>query len=329
MELYLSGGRARPDANRRVEWDRFDQAVLLKLDTDSRSIEPVLTYTSPSDVVPDEANSIVFKAGHRQEDRLFLCTQTEVLTYSLPGFEQVGYFTHPWFNDVHHSLPSPTGTLFVTVTGLDLVVEYSVTGEPLREWATLGADTWDRFSKDVDYRKVPTTKPHPSHPNLVFFWEDEVFATRHFQDDAVSLSDPNRIIEIGTGHPHDGEVVGDRVYFTTVNGFVVETDLVTGKRIAAHDLNNIFNEKRPLGWCRGLKVLDEDMVLVGFSRLRTTKSTEYVNWIKNTVKAAVNTGEQSGNALPTRVAAVNTKTQKVEWQVELEDLDMHAIFSIL
>lgn len=329
MELYLTGGRARPDANRRVEWDRFDQAVLLKLDTDKRTCEKVLTYTSPPEVVPDEANSVVFKAGHREDDKLYLCTQTEVLTYSLPQFEQIGYLTHPWFNDVHHAVPSSRGTLFVTVTGLDLIVEYSLDGEPLKDWATLGADTWARFSKDIDYRKVPTTKPHPSHPNLVFFWKDEIFATRHFQDDAVSLNDLSRTMEIGTGHPHDGEVVGDRVYFTTVNGFLVETDLATGKRIAAHDLNKIYDEKRPLGWCRGLKVLDDDVILVGFSRLRKTKSAEYVNWIKNTVKAAVKTGEQSGNALPTRVAAINTKTETVEWQVELEDHDMHALFSIL
>ena len=37
--------------------------------------------------------------------------------------------------------------------------------------------TWERFDPEVDYRQVPTTKPHETHPNFVFIVEEDVWVT--------------------------------------------------------------------------------------------------------------------------------------------------------
>ena len=74
--------------------------------------------------------------------------------------------------------PGADGTVLVADTGLDLVVEVSLQGEVLREWSVLEDDTWQRFSRAIDYRKVPETKPHKSHPNHVFRLGDEITKSR-------------------------------------------------------------------------------------------------------------------------------------------------------
>jgi hypothetical protein len=125
----------------------------------------------------------------------------------------------PCFNDLHHVAPSWDGNLLVVSTGLDLVLKINREGEVLNEWSVTGDDTWQRFSRSVDYRRVETTKPHGSHPNFVFEIGDEVWATRLKQCDAVCLNQPGKRMYIGH-QPHDGVVFGQYVYFTCVDGFV-------------------------------------------------------------------------------------------------------------
>jgi len=168
------------------------------------------------------------------------------------------------------------------VTGLDMVVELSMEGEILREWDVLGEPLWTRFSREVDYRLVPTTKPHRSHPNHVFQIGEEIFVTRLHQRDAISLSDPLRRIEIAVQRPHDGLPAGDSVYFTTVDGHVVIADQKSLKVKKVVDLTRINgSEDQVLGWCRGLLPIDERFVWVGFTYVRPTKFKENLAWIKN------------------------------------------------
>ncbi len=67
-------------------------------------------------------------------------------------------------------------------------MEVTPEGEILREWSVIGEDTWARFSRQIDYRKVPTTKPHRSHPNFAFLLEGDIWTTRCDQKDAICLT---------------------------------------------------------------------------------------------------------------------------------------------
>lgn len=42
---------------------------------------------------------MLFKAGTIQDGKLHVSTQTEILTYELPGFRQVKHLSLPCFND--------------------------------------------------------------------------------------------------------------------------------------------------------------------------------------------------------------------------------------
>lgn len=325
-ELFLvAGGQQRPDAHLRPEWERHKKGLVLAVEPATGACRTLIEYVSPPSAIPaEEPYAILFKAATLAGDRLFTCTQTEVLTYDLGSLARVGYLSLPCFNDVHHVLPTARGTLLVAVTGLDLVAELSPAGEILRTWGALGQDPWQRFDRAVDYRKWPTTKPHASHPNFVFEVGEEIWVTRFEQKDAVCLTDPRRRIAIDVERPHDGIVDGERVYFTTVDGQVVIARLADGVVERVLDLNTLSGGGWTLGWCRGLAVLDGGRrIAVGFSRLRPTKFRENVRWVKHRLGLRSTPGN-----LPCRIACFDLEAEELLWEQNLEPAGLSVLFSI-
>ena len=148
------------------------------------------------------------------------------------------------FNDLHHVVPDSSGNLLVTSTGLEMVVRVTPDGEILDQWNVLGEDPWEKFSRDTDYRKVDSTKPHRSHPNFAFELDGNIWATRFYQRDAVCLSDPSKRIDIGVQAPHDGLVRNGSIHFTTVDGHIVivsRHSLLVEKIIDLKTINGLCN----------------------------------------------------------------------------------------
>jgi len=280
-EIYVVGGQVRQNVFRKLEeWQSCDLGRIIRLALEAKKSTSCVEYVSPAEACPDGTSAILFKSAYLDGNTLYACTSTEVLIYELPDFRRTGYISLPCFNDVHHVCPTGRGTLAVAVTGLDLVVEVTMAGDLVREWNALGEDTWARFSREIDYRKVATTKPHRSHPNHVFQLDGELWVTRLYQKDAICLTREARI-DIGVEKPHDGYLFQDAVYFTTVDGRVVVVDQKSLKVRIAFDLNQMHPEPRQvLGWCRGLLPVDERFIWVGFTRVRPTKFVENVTWIR-------------------------------------------------
>ena len=87
------------------------------------------------------------------------------------------------------------------------------------------------------------------------------------------------------------------------------------------DLKEIDNPgKANLGWCRGLAVMDERHLWVGFTRLRKTRFKENVRWVKRLIK---------GEEKPTHIALYDVVERKRLAEIDLEPFDMHVIFGIL
>ena len=330
------GGTARPDQARRREWQHFEKGVVLSVDRETQAVSTVLEYVSPPEVCPD-LPSVVFKAGTLRDNNLYLCTQTEILVYSLPGFEKIQYITLPFFNDLHHVTPTDRGTLLAVVTGLDLVVEIDHDGAVIGEWDVLGEDTWARFSRETDYRKVPTTQPHIAHPNYAFMLGEDIWTTRCDLKDAVCLTDRSKRIDLsGAGFTesvmvHDGLLHGGRLYFTSVNGTVLIADPQSCRVVDVIDLRGIVGSDYPLGWCRSIELVDEERIVVGFSRIRKTKLEDKVSWAKAQVKRLSGIGDymQTMPSLPTRICCFNLRTREQEWELPLAEHGIDAVFSVL
>jgi hypothetical protein len=262
--------------------------------------------------------SHVFKAATILKNTAYLCTNTEVLLCDVPGFSIRKVISLPCFNDLHHAVPSPWGSIFVAVTGLDAVAEITPEGELIRLVSVLGGSPWDRFSPDEDYRKVPTTKPHQSHPNFLFFAQSKLWVTRFHQGDAIPVDDKIRKpIIVDTVGIHDGEVLGDTIRFTTVSARLIDINMITNKR-AVIDLAMLHGQNLPLGWCRGLHS-EGDTAWVGFTRIRPTRLRQNINWIRH---------GRDNKQLPTRISFYDLTKLTLVREINLESTDMNAVFSI-
>jgi len=323
--LWVIGGEQKPTLRQQKEWNKFGAAVVARIEPESGKAERVLEYTSPPEHCPDDRPSFVFKAATIEGDTAWLCTQTEVLECALPSFTVRRVISLPCFNDLHHVAPGPDGTLFVAVTGLDAVAEITRGGELVRLVSVLGGSPWERFSPEVDYRKVPTTKPHLSHPNYVFFLDGRPWVTRFEQRDAVPVGeagrDGARTLAVGGAGVHDGCVdeSGRRLFFTTVDGHLVSFDLAGGERRDL-DLNALLkpDDDRPLGWCRGVLPLG-GRAWVGFTRLRPTLLHRNLSWIRNGFRDL---------HLPTRIALYDLERPARLREVDVETAGINAVFSI-
>lgn len=318
-QLWVAGGRQRGlrPLSAPLDWYKYEAAVIVRVDAESGATERVVEYVSPPETTPDQDATILFKSGYLDGDRLYVTTQTEVLVYRVPAFELERHISIPQFNDLHHVLPTEDGTLLVAVTGLDMVLEIDEDGHIQRQWDVTGRGLWHRFSPEVDYRKVPTTKPHAAHPNYLFRIGEEIWATRFEQRDAVSLMDPERRIEIGLQRVHDGVVADGRIHFTTVDGRLVIADAATLEVAEVLDLTKSHPPDTLLGWTRGLHV-SGGQAWIGFSRIRPTKFRENVGWVARGFR----------RDFGTHVGLYDLGSGECLQQVALEPAGLSAVFGI-
>jgi len=319
--VYVLGAKQRELLFKNEEEQRlYESALILRLDPDRGSADVCVEYQSPPLVRASDLSSSIFKCGTLTENNFYTCTSTEVLIFEVPGFERIGYVSLPCFNDLHHVTPTQDGNLLVANTGLDTVVKLAQQGKVLAEWNVLNEDPWSRFSREVDYRRVESTKPHRSHPNFVFELDDDVWVTRFFQRDAICLTNPKKRIDIGVEKPHDGVAFGGRLYFTTVDGriVIVSCDTLAVEQIV--ELNQIDNSGNALlGWCRGLWPIDDRRIWVGFTRVRKTRFTENLLWIKH--------GFQDVER-PTHIALYDLVEKKCLTEIDLEAYGLNVVFGI-
>jgi len=320
--LYVLGGRQRKLLLKgEEEWNLYDAALVLRLDTESGSVKACVEYETPSNVRASAVSSVLFKSGTLVRDTLYACTSTEVLVFKLPEFERVGYISLPCFNDLHHVAPASDGTLLAANTGLDMVVKFTKEGNLLNAWGVLDEAPWSRFSPATDYRKIESTKPHKSHPNFVFEMNNETWVTRFTQRDAICLNDRTKRIDIGVAQPHDGLLRGHNLYFTTVDGRVVVADAHSLQVKETVNLQSINGHDALLGWCRGLLPIDKTKLWVGFTRIRKTQFKENILWVKSIFRPGM--GEK-----PTHIALYDIEKKRCIQEFDLEAHGMNIVFSI-
>jgi hypothetical protein len=318
--LYVAGGRQRGlrPLTAGLDWYEYEAGVLVRVDAESGTAVRELEYVSPPEVIPDEGATILFKSGTLAGDRLYMTTQTEVLVYHAASLTLERHISIPQFNDLHHVLPNGPGRLVVAVTGLDMVLEIDLEGTIVGEHDVTGDGLWHRFSRETDYRKIATTKPHAAHPNYVFMLGEEIWATRFEHRDAVSVTDPGRRIEIGIQRVHDGVVHGDRIFFTTVDGHIVIADgrSLTVERVI--DLTRSHPRETVLGWTRSIHLVDDRRAWVGFSRIRPTKFRENVGWVARGFR----------RDLGTHIGLYDLESGECLEQITLEEHGLSAVFGI-
>ncbi len=326
-KLYVLGGRQRKpglkEATPQDEWYLYEAALILEIDTDAGTARTCVEYRSPREARAGEQAAAHFHAGVVRHNALYTCTATEVLIYQIPEFKQIGYISLPCFNDLHHVIVASDGNLLVVSTGLDMVVRVTPRGEVVEEWSVLDEAPWTRFSRGIDYRQVVTTRPHVSHPNFVFELDGEVWVTRFYQRDAISLNGSHRHIDIAVEAPHDGLVYGERIYFTSVDGKIIVVNRGSLRIEELVDLRKIQDRDREIlpAWCRGLWLQDDRKLWVGFTRIRSTRLRENVRWVKTVLR-------EGTVVKPTHLALFDIVEKQCLKEIDVEAYGMNAIYGI-
>jgi len=326
-KLYVLGGRQRKVGLKAPtyedEWYLYEAALVLEVDTETGAARTCVEYETPRELRAGEQKAGNFHSGALVGDTLYSCTMTEVLAFRVPDFRQVGYISLPHFNDLHHVTPAADGNLLVVSTGLDMVFKITPEGQVLAEWCVADEVPWSRFCHDVDYRVVVTTRPHLSHPNFVFELDDTLWVTRFEQGDTICLNQPGKRIALNVWRPHDGVVCGKRVFFTGVEGRVVVVNRCTLRVDEIIDLRKIQDGDKEIlpAWCRGLLLVDERRMWVGFTRIRQTLLRENVRWVKTVL------GEGTV-AKPTHIALFDIVSKQCLNEIDLEPHGMHTVFGI-
>jgi len=319
-KLLVTGGVQRANAHELGEGRRYRCGRLVRVDYENRAVETLVELDKGGRNYPDDTPNLLFTSATLDDGRLYLCSETEVFIYSYPEIKLERRFSFPFFQNIHHV--APIGNYIVVAsTGLDMVVAFDKeTLAPAHFWNTLGKDPWGRFSRDKDYRKVHSTKPHESHPNFVFSVCGEIWVTRFEQKDAVCLGDLGKRIDIGIERIHDGHVCGDSIYFTAVSGHIVIADIPSRSVVDVVNLNELDGVGCPLGWCRGLAVVD-DIAYVGFSRIRETPLKENLLWMTRWAGKP--------RIMPTRIARYDLRRRVKLDELVLTRLGLDCIYSVI
>lgn len=219
-----------------------------------------------------------------------VCTEGEVLR--VRGGAVVDRWTHPSMDDLHHAAVID-GRLLAVATGLDGVLE----GEELHP-------VGDRV-----------------HPNYVFAANGRTWVTRGTAGDARCLDD-GRTVPIASVVVHDGIPDGETAWFTAVDGRLVHVDLGSGRALRTLDLHQPDDGPEPLGWCRGLAIVD-GVAWVGFTRIRATRVRRNLAWVRGRLR-----GVPIASRRPTRVVGFELATGRRVASVELAAVGIDALFGI-
>jgi len=322
MKLVLTMGIPKKNVNKYKEGFRFNRAIIQELDWDSKNVINEVYYFPPLDNI-GRGLSIQFKGGSIYKNNLYIVTNTEVLIYNLLTWELKRVFSYPSFNDLHAVLYK-NGKIYVCNTGLEMVQVLNEEGEIIEEINMASVATWKRFKKHIDYRTIPTTKPHEVHINHLFEIDGEIWVTRGQKGDAVKLYDQNIRFQVVNHNKdeiilcHDGKVKGDFIYFTSVDGYLIIINKYSKKVEEYINLNKINPFQKRIPWTRGVEVVGR-YAFVGATKMRPTKFKELAKWA---IK-----GEPI--QMPSCILQVDLEKKEIVEIYEMQKYKNAAIYSIL
>lgn len=322
-KILITGGVERENGFELGQGKFYKAGKLFSLNLENDNYQEHICFDQANENYPEEHPNLLFTAACYDDDLIWIPTHGEVIAYRLHDWKIIRRFSIPLFNN-NHSVIMLDNKLYVTATGTDMVVIMDKdVGKSIECINIEGKDIWHRFEKQIDYRKIHSTKPHQGHPNYVFKLKDEIWVTRCGFEDAACLTDVKKNIKVTNDKEmsiHDGFVYENDIYFTSVDGHILVADQKSLK------IKNIYNLNKGVdrinkGWCRGLYI-EDGLAYVGFSKIRKTRNARRLEWLKKSIK-------RNNENLDSAVVVFDLNKQVKIKEIAFEEGVLDAIYSIL
>jgi hypothetical protein len=277
-------------------FDASGECFIDRLDLARGTRERVLSFLPPEPHrLPEKGFS---GAAWLDDDTLLVCGFDAVWRFAPSTGRCTGRLHQPDFNDLHGlAVDHAAARIHVCNTGLDAVETFDLTGRFLGRtamspaWFEAARQRGAAVARD-DFERVLTAgwEPVPAppftspvgayyhqandepfhrrkvrdyaHPNHVVVWRGHLIATL-LANRELRCMYVHRALARLEAPPHDGVLVGEDLWLTTVDGRVWrithggEVSLVIDTATTGH-----------LGWCRGLAI-HGDTIAVGLTAIRT------------------------------------------------------------
>lgn len=232
------------------------------------------------------------------QSELIACAHAGLCRIDPATWTVTGVLHRPCMNDLHH-VAVHEGRLFVINSGVDRIDVLDMSGRyvggwdmspawitaerlsgcnPSREsWAGALRGGWTLEPRALENEPLPAnfeeaaslSLPFPTrktrhfvHLNHITMLAGRPLVTRFIDRSIQDLADWSFPVPETPGHPHDGEVHGDRFWITCSAGLIVAYAIENG-RLTSREIERIDIPERigRRGWCRGLIVTDDLFVV--------------------------------------------------------------------
>jgi len=265
--VFVTGGTLNPKSDKA----KYGSALVLEIELSSNKKPKIIRALSFQPDVKNKnytsSTNVIFKSASIYNDSLYIPTETEIKKVDIKTMTIVDSYSSPSFNDLHHVFRRDN-VLHIANTGLDCVCHLNMSDNSITHSETVDGSI-SRYNNITDFRELASTKPHLSHPNYCFELDGKLWVTRCDFMDAVCIDSPDKRIFIGDGLVHDGVVFGKYVYFTTVNGHIKLYDKQTMSLHCAINISVL--DVRLDGWFRGIRPIDNGIVIIAMSKSRKSK----------------------------------------------------------
>lgn len=311
MKILIAGGRQHRDAGviDRSHRPLYDKAILACLDSDTKTVEPWFSYTSP-DAPPSAGHR--FGAPSISSDTVIACTEREVLHIGADQ-KMISRWSHPAMSDLHHAAIFD-GTLHAVSTGADGVL---VQGDQTATFLSIDKGT---HLPQQDLRDTHIRSKY--HPNYIWQWRGRRFVTLGRTGQVTSLDGLCTPIDIAQVVIHDGLVTSEGVWLTSVDGQLLLLDPQAGRVVHQLALADAGSQE-PLGWCRGLAIAG-DIAWVGFTRIRTTTLRRSLAWVRGRLRH-----KPIATRRPTRILGIALATGKTIAEIPLDSVEIDVLMGLV
>jgi hypothetical protein len=214
-----------------------------------------------------------FTGAVRRDDTVWVCDFNAIYKLSISTGALTLWASCGGFNDLHH-VAIDGDHVFIANTGHDRVEVFSTAGEFLGGYAlAIAEEEREPPSNDPYFERDDANLPlHQRiladrvHPNHVCARGGRLLVTCFAERRVRDLAMWEDVIPDTHGHPHDGVFAGDHFWITTTDGVVsVWEPSARGPFKEVHRVDT-FARAGVSGWCRGLWV-GEELMLVGLTRI--------------------------------------------------------------